>query len=123
VLEESAGEEPLDDRGDDGAPRAVGGGEPLVVDQAQVPEAAVEQAIEGGCARPVDARGLGARRGANPMLVVCEERRRQGPVPLSEGDRMGAQGAGRVAGITRAGSFRRDAAGSRRWVRRTSTLR
>src|SRR4030042_1245215 len=37
VLDESAGEEPLDDRGDDGAPRAVGGGEPLVVDQAQVP--------------------------------------------------------------------------------------
>src|SRR4030042_42528 len=60
VLEDAAGEEPLDDRGDDGAPRAVGGGEPLVVDQAQVPEAAVEQAIEGGCARParpVDPRG------------------------------------------------------------------
>ena len=45
VLQEPAGEESVDNRGDDGAPRAVDMGEPLVVDQAQVPEAAVEQAI------------------------------------------------------------------------------
>ena len=62
-------------------------GELLVVDQAQVPEAAVEQAIEGGCARParpVQARRLAARRGANPMLVVCDSRRRHTPAPVSE---------------------------------------
>ena len=46
VLQDAAGEESVDDCGDDGAPRAVGMGEPLVVDQAQVTEAAVEQAID-----------------------------------------------------------------------------
>ena len=59
----------------------------LVVDQAQVPEAAVEQAIEGGCARParpVHARRLGAGRGTNPMLVVCDSRRRHAPAPVRE---------------------------------------
>jgi len=42
VLQEPAGEKSVDDGGDDGAPRAVGGGEALVVDQAQVPETPVE---------------------------------------------------------------------------------
>ena len=89
VLQDAAGEKPVDHRGDDGAPRAVGMGEPLVVDQAQVPEAALEQAIERGGARParpVDGRGpgqgLGARRRANPMLVVCDSRTRRSS-PLS----------------------------------------
>ena len=44
VLQDAAGEQPVDDCGDDGAPRAAGMGELLVVDQAQVPEAAVAQA-------------------------------------------------------------------------------
>ena len=62
-------------------------GELLVVDQAQLPKAAVEQAIERGCARParpVHARRLGARRRANLMIVVCDSRRRHTPAPVSE---------------------------------------
>jgi len=103
VLQDAAGEKPVHNRGDDGAPRAVGMGEPLVVDQAQVPEAAVEQAIERGCARParpVDPRGLGARRGTNPMLVVCDSRRRHPPAPVSE--RAGWRQAGQPSAAVRA---------------------
>jgi len=37
VLQEPAGEESVADRGDDGVPRAVGGGEPLVVHQDRAP--------------------------------------------------------------------------------------
>jgi len=87
VLQEPSGAESVADRGDDGTPRAVGGGEALVVDQAQVPETPVEQAIEAGCARParsVDARRLGARRRANPMPVVCDSRRCHAPAPVSD---------------------------------------
>ena len=47
VLQEPAGEELLDDLGDDRAPVAVGRGEALIPDQAQLAKPPVEEPIEG----------------------------------------------------------------------------
>jgi len=48
VLEEAAGEEPVDDLGDHRAPVAGGRGEALVPDQAELPEVAIEEPVERG---------------------------------------------------------------------------
>ena len=51
VRQDAAGQELLDHVGDDAPPGAPAGREPLVVDQAQVPETAFEQAVQRGGAR------------------------------------------------------------------------
>lgn len=55
VLEQAAGQEPVDDLGDDRAPVALGRGKAFVPDETQFPKPAVQEAIARRCPGPAGA--------------------------------------------------------------------